>query len=358
MRTYITRSDVAARAGTSTAVVSYVVNDGPRPVAPATRRRVEQAIRELGYVPDRGARALAGTREFTCGFLIPDITNPFFASLARALQDDASARGLTLLLGDSSGDREKERSLLDAFLGQRVDALILIGVDESSHLDAATRSGIPIVMLDRVDNGGRFSTVCIDNDAAAATATEMLLRSGRRRIGYVGGPAGLGVSELRLAGFRSALAAHGIAAAPEWEFSGPFSKHSGHEIGSAIAAAADRPDGLFVSSDQQAIGIIAAFAENSVGVPDEIALVSLDGTDDGRYTVPSLTSVQQPVDQIARCTLDLLENERGGAVEHVVVPHRLVAGGSGGEPRGTTTRLRYADVAMHPHTASEGAQDE
>lgn len=347
MKTYVTRSDVAERAGTSTAVVSYVVNGGPRPVAAATRRRVEEAIRDLGYVPDRGAQALAGARKFTCGFLLPDITNPYFALLARALQNEAKTHRLTLLIGDSADDKDEERALLDAFLGQRVDALIVAGVDESSQLEAIARVGVPVVMLDRVREDWGFSSVCIDNDAAASTATEVLIQAGRRRIGYVGGPEGLGVSGLRRAGFRSALEAHGFACAPAWDFSGRFSKRMGYEIGVRIAELSERPDGLFVSSDQQAIGLIAAFAERGIDIPGDIAVVSLDGTDDSRFTVPSLTSVQQPVEEIARRTIDLLTRVGRDEVVHITVPHLLVSGRSAGDTSYSTSLQGRSDAPTH-----------
>lgn len=331
--TFVTRADVAARAGTSVAVVSYVVNDGPRTVAPATRQRVQRAIQELGYVPNRSAQALAGSRTFACGLLLPDISNPFFASLAHALQDEAMRHGLTLLLGDSGGDKDREQRLLATFLEQRVRALIVVGVDDSPHLEAATRYGVPVVMLDRVNSSPGFSSVCIDNYAAARLGTELLIEAGHRRVGFVGGPHGLGVAAQRLAGYRAALHDHGIEEFPGWNFSGEFSKQSGYAIGSTISQLADRPDAVFVSSDQQAIGLLAALLDRSISVPGDLAMVSLDGTDDGRYTRPPLTSVLQPVDEIARQTMDMVTGSRQTALSRVTIPHRLILGRSSGSAR-------------------------
>lgn len=330
--TYVTRAHVAARAGTSVAVVSYVVNDGPRAVSPITKQRVLRAILDLGYVPNRSAQALAGSRSLTFGFLLPDLSNPFFASLARALQEETMKQGLPLLLGDSAGDEAREQGLLAAFLEQRVDALIVVGVDESPRLEMAARHGIPVVMLDRVNESPTHSSICIDNHAAARTATEVLLESGRRRLGFVGGPSGLGVSMQRLTGFQAALQAHGIAES-KWTFSGLFTKPSGYAIGLQIGEMSDRPDAIFISSDQQAIGLLAALADQSINVPQDIAVVSLDGTEDGRYTVPALTSVQQPVDEIARRTIEMLTGPTGRAPQRITIPHHLVVGRSSGSPR-------------------------
>lgn len=325
---YVTRADVAARAGTSVAVVSYVVNDGPRAVAPATRQRVLRAIEELGYVPNRSAQALAGSRPFSCGLLLPDISNPFFAALAHALQDEALGHGIALLLGDSAGDKGREERLLTAFLEQRVHALIVAGVDDAPHLEAAGRYGVPVVMLDRVTEAPGFSSVCIDNVAAARTGTEVLIAAGYERIGHVGGPHGLGIADQRRAGFVEALDAGGGQTRPEWDFAADFTKAGGYGVGRRIAASTNRPDALFVASDQQAIGLLAAFAEEGIRVPEHISVVSMDGTDDGRYTVPPLTSVEQPVDEIARQTLEMLMHGPRGQPHRITVAHRVIEGRS------------------------------
>jgi len=146
----VTRADVARRAGTSTAVVSYVVNDGPRPVAAETRQRVLDAIAELGYRPNRVAQALRGQRSRVLGLIVPDISNPFYAELARVIENSADLLGYTLVLGNSEQDAQRELRYVRTFLDRQVDGLFLISGSSSEELmTLSSEVAIPFVLLDR-----------------------------------------------------------------------------------------------------------------------------------------------------------------------------------------------------------------
>ncbi|MEQ4097503.1 LacI family DNA-binding transcriptional regulator, partial [Escherichia coli] len=141
----VTRSDVAKEAGTSVAVVSYVINNGPRPVAEATRQRVLQAIKKTGYRPNGIARALASGSTQTYGLVAPDISNPFIASMAHALQHEAFADGKVLLLGDAGDSSCRERELINNMLHRQVDGLIYTSVDRHPYINLIQESGTPCV---------------------------------------------------------------------------------------------------------------------------------------------------------------------------------------------------------------------
>ncbi|CAI2095152.1 Catabolite control protein [Serratia entomophila] len=158
----ITRADVARVAGTSVAVVSYVINNGPRPVAEATRLRVLAAIAQTGYRPNDIARALASGSTQTYGLVVPDISNPFFATLARALQQEAFSRGRVLLLGDAGDDRQREYELINHLLSRQVDGLLYTSVDRHPWFDLIRASGTPCVMIDTIDSRAGVCAIRVD----------------------------------------------------------------------------------------------------------------------------------------------------------------------------------------------------
>jgi LacI family transcriptional regulator len=205
-----TRADVARLADTSTAVVSYVVNDGPRPEAAATRERVRAAITELGYRPNAVARALGAQQTQTIGMLVPDISNPFFAELSQAVEDHAFGLGKVLLLGDSNGSNQREAAYLRRFLQQQVDGIIFIGLRRQSSLRLVEDAGVAAVVLDRPLDDLLLCSVSIDNAGAAFAATTHLLDHGHVRIGCVAGPGDQNAAVDRRSGWERALREAGI----------------------------------------------------------------------------------------------------------------------------------------------------
>ena len=141
-----TREDVAREAGTSVAVVTYSLNNGPRPVAPKTKERVLAAVKKLGYQPNRAARVLASGKSNVYGLVLPNITNPFIAEIAHAFQARVMARGKTIMLGDSADDPTRERELLKLMISHQVDGVVYMGTVENLALDLFEDSDIPVVV--------------------------------------------------------------------------------------------------------------------------------------------------------------------------------------------------------------------
>lgn len=184
----VTRDDVARLAGTSTAVVSYVINNGPRPVAPATRERVLAAIKQLGYRPDRVAQAMASRRTDLIGMIVPDARQPFFAEMAHAVEQAAAERGKMVLVGNSDYRDEREVHYLRAFLGMRVSGLILVSQGPSERAAAEIEAwDARVVLLHERPEAIDDVAVVTDDVGGAQLATRHLLEHGNAYVACLGG---------------------------------------------------------------------------------------------------------------------------------------------------------------------------
>lgn len=305
-------------AGVSPAVVSYVLNDGPRPVSAATRQKVEQAIQVLGYRPDGRARSLKLGRTHALGLILPDASNPFFAELAHAVERAAARDGYALLICNTSDSSTDEERYLDDLAQRRVDGMIVVSARTDRNLSTWARTTIPIVAMDRLPDETNVSTVRFAHDKGAFTATTHLLAHGREHIALIAGPAHLAVNEARTAGWHRALTASSAHAGACVH--APFTYLGGYQAAHALLSRPDRPDAALVASDVQAVGVISAAAHLGLNIPDELALASIDGTQAAAFSNPGLTTVSQPVDRMAAC-----------AVRHVIhgqgdIVHRTYSG--------------------------------
>ncbi|HHG8774367.1 TPA: LacI family DNA-binding transcriptional regulator [Raoultella planticola] len=306
----VTRSDVAKEAGTSVAVVSYVINNGPRPVAEATRQRVLQAIKKTGYRPNGIARALACGSTQTYGLIVPDVSNPFIASMAHALQREAFADGKVLLLGDAGDSSGRERELINNMLHRQVDGLIYTSVDRHPYIELIQASATPCVMLDRVDPGLNVSVIQVDEQLAAWQVTKHLIDHGYRDIGIICGPREMLNTQDRIRGWQLALQEASLAINPAWIFSTNYTRAGGYEAARRMLQG-QPPRALFATNEQQALGCLRALAEQGLRVPQDMALVCFNATQESAYNVPSLTAVRQPVDEMARAAINMLKNWDG-----------------------------------------------
>ena len=301
----ITRADVARVAGTSVAVVSYVINNGPRPVAEATRQRVLAAIEQTGYRPNDIARALASGSTQTYGLVVPDISNPFFATLARALQQEAFNHGRVLLLGDAGDDRQREYELINHLLRRQIDGLLYISVDRHPWFDLIRAAGIPCVMIDTIDSRAGICAIRVDERDAACQATRHLLQHGYDEIGIFIGPLTMLNAQDRLNGWRDALSEAGITPREEWVFEAPYTRQGGYQAALAMLQG-PRPRALFTSNEQQALGCLSALATHGLRVPDDLAIICFNGTQQSEFSVPPLSAVEQPISAMAKRAVAML----------------------------------------------------
>lgn len=301
-----TRNDVARAAGVSPAVVSYVLNNGPRPVSDAARQRVLAAVETLGYRPDGLARSLRSGRTQTLGLVVPDASNPFFAELALAIEDAAFARGYAVMVCNSADDLERERTYIASLAERRIDGLVLVSAIAGQDLSAVTSLKIPVIALDRSPDDSPVSTIRAANLDGARHGTQHLLDHGHRTVAFVAGP-DTGVSDARRLGWAGALSDTGAARGVEVDV--PFTYAGGRDAALELTARGEPTSSALVSSDIQALGLISGLAAVGVRVPRDVAVVSIDGTTAGMYAMPSLTSVAQPIRHMGTAAvLHLVDN--------------------------------------------------
>lgn len=287
--------DVAKQAGVSVATVSAVINDSAY-VSPQLKRRVNAAVKELGYQPNLVARSLAKQRSHMLGMLVPDIVNPFWPEVVRGAEDRAHAAGYTLLLANTDDDLKKEELYLNLFLAKRVDGILLTkapGPLAPEFVERLARARVPVVQVSRVAQGlPESDAVLMDDRAAAYESVSHLLRLGYRKIAMIGGLAGATPSDERLAGYKQAL--------KDWKrpferalyYQGDYRVHSGYEAG--IALLKKRPDAVFISNYQMAVGFMKALRQYQLRCPQDVAIVTCDDHPWIESFQPRLTTVDLP----------------------------------------------------------------
>ena len=326
--------DVAERAGVSVKTVSNVVHGHPS-VSRSMRERVQTSIAALGYVPNMSARSLRTGRSGLVGLAVPHLSDPYFSGLAAAVIDVSAARGVSVLVEQTAGDPVRET---DVLLGRRptiVDALIFSPISVTREaLDDASPAA-PLVLLGEHLMASQRDRVAIDNVAAATEAVAHLVAGGRRRIAAIGAKRGstAATAELRLEGYRRAVAAAGLTPDPALEVATEqFSRASGAAAVQHLLDAETEVDALFCFNDLLALGAIEALRTRGLSVPGDVAVVGFDDIDEGRHTEPDLTTVAPDLRALADSALDrlLARLDEPGTVESssIVVPHRLVVRGS------------------------------
>ena len=329
--------DVAQRAGVSVRTVSNVVNDFPR-VAPETRLRVQEAIRELGYRPNLVARQLRRGRTVVVSLVVPEIDSPYFAELASVLVRAAEPRGWTVHIEQTDGDLDRERQLLEGLRGQGADGVVFSPWAMAPHEVDRGSSSPPVVMLGERAGVGLVDHVAVDSVAAADEATTHLLASGRRRIAAIGLQPHLvnETARLRLDGYRRALRRAGVEPDRRWEVAvDRLHRADGAQAVAELLARGVGVDALFCFTDQLALGAMSALAARGLRVPADVAVVGFDDIEDGRFSVPALTTIAPDKQRIAelalQCLADRLE-DRSLEPRELTVGHRLVVRASSSAP--------------------------
>ncbi|EHM10368.1 transcriptional regulator [Thermanaerovibrio velox DSM 12556] len=331
----VTMKDVALLAGVSVSTVSHVLN-GTRRVDPTTRERVLRAVDSLGYRPNMMARSLRRKGAPLLGLVVPDATNPYFAEVARAVEDRCYELGLSMMMASSSGQPDRERRAVEAMTSHRVGGMIIVGLGFPEE-QARVLSGleIPVVMVDRKIQGLPVDSVQSDNVGGGYLAARCLLDLGHRRIGCICGPRGLGPSEDRLRGFEMALAEEGVPLDPSLVAWGDFTCPAGYEL--ALEMLKDQSlTGIFAMNDLMALGALRAARDLGLSVPADLSVVGFDGISIGRFFVPPLTTVAQPIEEMGAAAVDLVVARMGsGCFEPVtrVINCSLVERSSSAEAR-------------------------
>ncbi|MGH2613768.1 MAG: LacI family DNA-binding transcriptional regulator [Thermomicrobiales bacterium] len=343
-----TIQDVAARAGVSISTVSRVVT-GSVAVEAATAARVREAIAALDYRPNLLARSFRRRVTHTIGLLVPDNSNPFFAEVARAIEDAGFAEGYSVILGNSDLSPVKQETYIDVLLAKRVDGFILASsgliptVDGHDAVERILEAGVPCVVVDRDLGEMPVDQVLVDNDQGGYLAGEHLVTLGHRRIACLVGPHDLTPSAGRITGFRRALADAGLEVAAEHLVRG-----NGRPDGGAAAAQQLLEHGLDVTAifafiDRLATGATGALQRAGLRVPVDISVVGFDDIPQAAAIYPALTTVGQPIGEMGAAGVRLLLDRmahRNAPWQRVLLPTRLVVRESTGAPRVEESRSR------------------
>ena len=319
--------DVAERAGVSATTVSHVLNRTRR-VDAGTVARVTRAIDELGYRPNAVARSMRHGQTYTIGVVIPDVSNPFFADLARAIEDLTFAGGYSAIFCNSDGDEGKEGRYLDMLLSKQVDGLLLISAGQSSErLRRVVETGPPMVIVDRELDDLGVSQVMVDNHEGGRLAGRYLVGLGHRRIGVIVGPDILRPSARRLDGFRAELAVVGADLSDDLITRGSFRSREGRTAMRSLLRLPERPTAVFAENDLMAFGAMGAIHDAGLRIPDDISIMGFDDVAFSELSTPGLTTVSQPLPQVAATAMRLLFErlrDRTLPPTRVVLPVSLV----------------------------------
>ncbi|GBF04127.1 LacI family transcriptional regulator [Deinococcus aerius] len=286
--------DVAKLAGVSPATASRALSR-PELVAEATRERVREAARTLGYQPNVLARSLRQRGSRALGLVITDILNAFHATLAKAVQDVADAQGYTLLMFNTDEEPAKERRAFETLRGHLPQGLIVVPTP-ATHRNLDLLPGLPVVELDRASGRAGAYTVMVDNEVGAYRAVTHLAALGHRRIGMIVGRLDISTAVERHEGYRRALLEAGLPYRPELVLPGDHREAGGRAAAHTLLTLppAERPTALFVGNNEMTVGAVLATRDLGLRLPGDLSLVGFDDSRWAQTILPALTVVAQP----------------------------------------------------------------
>jgi LacI family transcriptional regulator len=301
-----TIKDVARQAGVSITTVSHVINE-TRFVSEKLTQKVYDAMSDLNYRPNIIARSLRSGRTKTIGLVIPDISNPYFADFSRRIEDKGYEYGYNVILCNTDENLAKEERYVDGLISKQVDGLIFFssGVNKSFK-DNPNKGDIPIVVTDRESEGIASDVVLIDNYQGGYEATSYLISIGHRRIACISGPSMVRPSAQRVDGYLKALDEAGIPFDDALLRMGDFRYYGGEEQMKIIMKLPEPPTAVFACNDMMALGAIRTIREAGCSVPDDYSIVGFDNTPLSKYVSPQLTTISQPVKEMADLAVELL----------------------------------------------------
>jgi DNA-binding LacI/PurR family transcriptional regulator len=303
----ITIRSVAEEAGVSIGTVSKVINDSGK-ISEKTRKKVFQAMQKLNYKPDAAAASLRGKRTKLIGLLVPDISNPFYAGIARSIEDRSHEVGLNVMLCSTDNNTEKEKNYLALLTSQRVDGLVVASAFRSTVLLQETiEQGIPSVLIASEIPQLSINTVTVDDYKGGYLATSHLLDLGHKDIAIIS--ENVRSNEPRLAAYKDSMREAGIDVKPEYIMKTEATILKGYECAKKLLLLEEKPTAIFACNDLLAAGVIQAAKELELDLPRELSVVGFDNTVLSTTTAPMLTTVSQPIKQMGAKVVDLLRQE-------------------------------------------------
>lgn len=301
-----TVKDVAQLAGVAPITVSRVINNSDY-IRDDTRQRVLMAIDQLGYVPNKVARSLRSKQTGMLALVLTDITNPFFTTIARGVEDAANAAGFNLILCNTDESEAKQENYLQLLLERRVDGILLVPARSAVEpVQMIRKMDIPVVVLDRKLPGAQADVVRCDSEGGAYQLTRLLLSRGHQRIALLSGPVDVSTAEDRVQGYQKAMIERDLMTKDQIILYGEFTPESGYQMAQTALAIEPPLTALFAGNNFIAIGALKAIKDNNLIVPDDIAVVGFDDLPPAILVDPILTAAAQPAYAMGRTGAELL----------------------------------------------------
>ena len=319
--------DIARRAGVAPITVSRVINNSGY-VSQSTRERVEAAVKELGYVPNTIARGLRSKRTHTLALIVTDITNPFFTSMARGVEDVAGASNYTVIYCNTDKSETKEEKYANMLAQRQVDGVLLVpSCGNAKTIKFFEANDINVVVLDRRISGVRSDIVCSDSENGANRLVKLLIGLGHKRIAIVTGPKDVSTSVDRVLGYQRALTEAGLRE-NELIYYGAFNEQSGYELTNQAMMQLPRPTAILGANNFIAIGIMKALHDLKLDIPGDVSVVGFDDLPKSMFMKPFLTVARQRAYEMGQLGTELLLKRISGDVsqEHreLILPIEII----------------------------------
>lgn len=326
----INMKDIAKEANVSVATVSYVINKRKdQTIAPATIKRVEDAVAKLGYVPNMAAKALVENKSYLLGVVIPQtepgkqfmFSNPFYGELLSSIEFSAREKGYHVLISGTDIDQ----SYLEIANKRSLDGIIIVGIHPDDYYENLRNTSIPVVLIDSYCNNLPFKSISIKDRESAKLATKYFIDKGHNKIGFASGViSDNGVTYERYLGYKDALEEAGIPLDEDFIYSGTVSQEYGKELGIKIAAMDKRPSAIFSTADIIAFGLINGLKKAQLNIPEDISIIGFDDTWLARDCDPLLTTIKQDVFEKGQKAVELLLNDNSNEKEHIILDVELI----------------------------------
>lgn len=324
----ITIRDIARIAGVSHTTVSRALNDSPN-IRAETKDRILRIIKEMNYRPDVKARGLAMKRSGLIGLVVSDISNPFYAEVARGIEDKAHEKGYNVIFCSTDNEPGRTETYVKVMMEIGVDGLVFASARlHEPMVEKLIAERFPVVLVNRKLKGKGFNHVVLDNVRGAYELTAHLIKLGYRKIALIVGPSNLSTGIERLKGYQKALKDYGVEPSSKYVYHGPFTKATGYEGAKALLTMKERPEAIFGGNDCIAMGVIDAVEELGLRIPHDVAVVGFDDTDFASNRRIKLTTIGYKKYEMGSIGVQILIDhiERRGVdyVHRVVLEPKLV----------------------------------
>lgn len=305
----VTMLDIAEKAGVSKATVSMVLNKRDKSISDDTRNRILKLAKDMNYIPNSLARGLNTKKTETIGIIVPDITNPFFSEMARAIEDVASILGYNVIFCNSDNEIKKENKYVKLLISKLVDGVIFIpGGKSFDNLQILINNNVPFVLVDRyVEGYEKFYGVYCQNKLGITKAVDYLVTNGRKKIAFVRGPHSVETSTQRLEGYIETMKKYKLFN-ETLIFENEFTIEGGIETTKEILDMTEQVDSIIYSSDIMAFGGIKVLIKRGFKIPKDISVIGYDNIEMSEFIEPELTTVSQPIYEMGKCACELLIN--------------------------------------------------